>query len=173
VESQVWEKVSQFITDPDYLIAKAKSKVAQLQKGYKQMLQKEMQLQDEIKKLSAERQEFNTKARKERMSDEEFTPQIGALYDNELGVKRRLTSIEQEKGVFTKLDLEEQIKKYVTDLQAEMTELINANPQTSEERHQVFLLKKRIVDTVLVELRIDENREIHIKFHTDFLNHVG
>ncbi len=106
------------------------------------------------------------------MSDEEFTPQIGALYDKELGVKRRLTSIEQERDVFTKLDLEEQIKKYVADLQSEMTELINANPQTAEERHQVFLLKKRIVDTVLVEVRIDENREINIEFRTDFLNHV-
>ena len=172
-ETQVWEKVCQFITNPDYLLAQAKTKVSQLQKDYKQMQQEEMQLQDEIKKLSTERQDFITKACKERMSDEEFTPQIGVLYDKELGVKRRLTSIEQEKDVFTKLDLEEQIKKYVADLQAEMTELINANPQTSEARHQVFLLKKRIVDTVLVELRIDENRQIHIKFRTDFLNHVG
>ena len=98
------------------------------------MQQEEMQLQNEIKKLSAERQDFITKARKECMSDEEFIPQIGALYDKELGVKGRLTSIEQEKDVFTKLDLEEQIKKYVADLQSEMTELINANPQTSEER---------------------------------------
>jgi hypothetical protein len=54
-----------------------------------------------------------------------------------------------------------------------MAELIDATPQNPEERHQVFLLKKRIVDTVLVEARIDENREIHVKFRTDFLNHAG
>jgi uncharacterized protein (DUF3084 family) len=107
VESHVWEKISQFIANPDYLLAQAKIKVSQLQKDYKQMKQEEMQLQDEIKKLSAERQDFITKARKERMSDEEFTPQIGALYDKELGVKHRLTSIEQENDAFTKLDLEE------------------------------------------------------------------
>ena len=53
-----------------------------------------------------------------------------------------------------------------------MVELINVNPQTPEERHQVFLLKKRIVDTVLAEVRIDENREIHVKFCIDFLNHA-
>jgi len=32
----------------------------------------------------------------------------------------------------------------------------------------VFLLKKRVVDTVLEEARIDQNREIHIKFRSDF-----
>jgi hypothetical protein len=41
-------------------------------------------------------QEFITKARKERMPDEEFTPQIRTLYGKEPGVKRRLTTIERE-----------------------------------------------------------------------------
>jgi DNA-binding transcriptional regulator YdaS (Cro superfamily) len=158
-ETQIWEKVCQFITNPDYLLAQAKAKVTQLQK--------------EIKKLTAERQEFITKARRGQMADQEFTPQISALYDKELGVKRKLTAIEYGKDVFTKLDLEEQVKQYVADLQVEMAELIHANPQTLEERHQVFLLKKQIVDTVLEEARIDENREIHVKFRTDFLNHAG
>lgn len=68
----------------------------------------------------------------------------------------------------TKLDLEEQIKKYIAELQSEMSGLIHSDPQTPEERHQVFLLKKRVVDTVLKEARIDENREINIKFRSDF-----
>jgi len=129
-------------------------------------------LQKEIKRLNDERQEFITKARKERMPDEEFIPQIGTLREKDLRVQRRLTAIGQAKDNFTRLGLEEQIKKYVAELQSEMIELINANPQTTEERHQVFLLKKRIVDTILVEVRIDENREINIKFRTDFLNPV-
>ena len=169
-EAQVWEQVSQFITNPDYLLAQAKAKVFQLQKDSKQMQQEELHLQEEIKRLNAERQEFITKARKERMPDEEFTPQISALYDKERGVKRRLTTIERAKEDFTKLDFEEQVKKYVAELQSEMAELINADPQTLEERHEVFLLKKRIVDTVLAEVRIDENRGIHVMFRTDFLN---
>jgi hypothetical protein len=52
-------------------------------------------------------------------------PQIDALYDKELRVKRRLTAIEQEQEMFAVLDLEEQIKKYVADLQLEMDELMN------------------------------------------------
>ena len=123
-------------------------------------------MQEEIKKLNTERQEFITKARKERMPDEEFTPQIRALYDKERGVQRRLTTIERAKEDFTTLDWEAQVKKYVAELQTEMAELINSNPQTSEEKHQVFLLKKQIVDRVIAEARIDENRDIHIKFRT-------
>jgi len=168
-EAQVWEKVSQFITNPDYLLAEAEAKISRLQKDYEQMQQDELQLQEEIKKLNTERQEFITKARKERMSDEEFTPQISALYDKEKGVQRRLTTIERAKDDFTKLDSEEQVKKYVAELQSEMAELIYADPQTPEERHQVFMLKKQIVDRVLAEMRIDENRAIHLKFRTDFL----
>jgi hypothetical protein len=57
----------------------------------------------------------------------------------------------------------------VADLQLEVTELIHANPQTPEERHNVFRLKEHIVDRALVQARVDENHEIHIKFRTDFL----
>ncbi len=125
----------------------------------KQMQQEELHLQEEIKKLNDKRQEF--------------TPQIREHHDRQWRVQRRLTAIEQEKNAFTQLDLKEQVKKYVTELQLEMIELIHANPQNPEERHQVFLWKKRIVDTVLEEARIDENREIHVRFRTNFLAHGG
>lgn len=91
------------------------------------MQQKELQLQEEIKNLNAEHQEFITKARKERMPDEEFTPQISALHNKDLRMKRRLTTIARAKDAFTKLDLEEKVKKYVADLHVEMAELIHAN----------------------------------------------
>ncbi|HLO18497.1 MAG TPA: recombinase family protein, partial [Anaerolineales bacterium] len=172
-ESQVWEKVSQFITGPDYLLAQAKQKVVQLQRDSQQLQKDELQLQEEINKLNNERQEFITKARKGRMPDEEFTSQMSALYEKERGVQRKLITITRAKDDFIKLDLEEQVRKYVAELQSEMTELIHANPQTLEERHQVFMLKKRIVDTVLEEARIGENREIHLRFCTNFLDHVG
>jgi len=169
-EAQVWEKVSEFITNPAYLLAEAEAKVARLQKDYEQMQREEIHLHEELKRLNDERQEFITKARKGHISEEEFTSRISVMYDDDLGVKRRLTTIEKEKDAFEKLDLEEQVKKYVTELQSEMAELIAATPQTPDEKHQVFLLKKRIVDTVLTEARIDEKREIQIIFRTDFFN---
>jgi hypothetical protein len=54
--------------------------------------------------------------------------------------------------------LEERVSKYVADLQPKLAESINANPQTSEERHRVFLLKKRILNAVLAGATMDENR---------------
>jgi hypothetical protein len=87
----------------------------------------------------------------------------------ERGVQRRLTAIERAKDDFIKIDFEEQMKKYVTELQSEMTELIHAKLPTPEESHQVFLLKEHIVDRVLAEARVDKKREVHIKFRTDFL----
>ena len=164
-------KISQFIIASDSLLAQAKQKVVQLQRDSQQMQQEGLHLQGEIKKLKDERQEFITKARKERMPDEEFTSQMSALYDKERGVQRKLITIEQAKDDFMKLDLEEQVKKYEAELQSEMAELIHANPQTPEERHQVFMLKKRIVNTVWEEAGINENREIHVKFRTNFLLH--
>ena len=167
-EAQIWEKISEFITNPAYLLAEADAKVSRLQKDYEQMQREEIRLHQELKRLNDERQEFITKACKEQMSNEELTPQMNVLYEKERGVQRRLTTIERTKDDFTKLDLEEQIKKYVAELQSEMFELIRADPQTPEEKHQVFLLKKRVMDTVLEEARIDQNRQIHMKFRSDF-----
>jgi N-glycosylase/DNA lyase len=133
------------------------------------MQQEESHLQEEIRRLNDERQAFITKARKERMPDGEFTSQLSPLYDKERGVQRRLTAIKRAKDNFRQLDLEEQVKKYVAELQSEMTELIHANPQTLEEKHQVFLRKKHIVNRVLAEARVDENRDIHVKFRAEFL----
>ena len=160
--------MSEFITNPAYLLAEAEAKVSRLQKDYEQMQREELRLHKELNRLNDERQEFIIKACKERMPDEELTPQMDVLYEKERGVQRRLTTIERTKDDFTKLDLEEQIKKYVAELQSEMVELIHANPKTPEERHQVFVLKKRVVDTVLEEARIDQNRQIHMKFRSDF-----
>ena len=83
------------------------------------------------------------------------------------------TNGENNRYLLTELDLEKQSRKYVADLQSKTAELINTNPQTPEECNQVFLKKKRIVDTIVVEARIDENREIYAKFRTDLLNLAG
>ena len=137
------------------------------------MQQEEPRLQEEIHKPNDKRQEFITKARKEQMPHETLPSPMNAYWEKQRGVQRRLISIERAKDDFLKPDLEEQVIKYVADLRSEMTELIHANPQTPEERHQMFILKQRVVDTVLEEARIDKNRDVHVKFRTDFLSHAG
>jgi hypothetical protein len=85
-------------------------------------------------------------------------------------LKRRLAAIEQEMDAHANIDLEAQVNAYMADLQAGIEELKNAAPKAPEERHHFFLLKKRMVDMVVVEATIDGNRDIHVKFRVDFNN---
>jgi len=47
-------------------------------------------------------------------------------------------------------------------MQVGVEELKNAAPQNNEERHNVFLLKKQIVDTLVHRATIGRNREIMV-----------
>ena len=76
-------KVNEFITNLAYVLVEAEAKVSRLQKDHEQMQREEIRLHEELKRLNDERQEFITKVRKERMPDEEFIPQINALYEKE------------------------------------------------------------------------------------------
>jgi hypothetical protein len=53
-------------------------------------------------------------------------------------LKRRLTALEQEIEIYTRLDWEEKVKDYVADLRAGIDGLNKANPKTPEEQHYVF-----------------------------------
>ena len=50
----------------------------------------------------------------------------------------------------------------LADVQVEVEELKNAAPKNNEERHNVFLLKKQIVDTLVHKATIDINRQIMV-----------
>jgi len=68
---------------------------------------------------------------------------------------------------------EAKFNEYLDDLRAGIEELKNAAPETSEERHRVFLLKKKVVDVLLEEATIDEHKEIHVKIRVNLLKIVG
>lgn len=50
----------------------------------------------------------------------------------------------------------------LADVQVEVEELKNAAPKNNEERHNVFLLKKQIVDTLVHKATVDINRQIMV-----------
>ena len=52
--------------------------------------------------------------------------------------------------------------EHLADLQVIVDEFKNAAPQNDEERHNVFLLKRQIVDTLVHKATIDWNREITV-----------
>lgn len=59
--------------------------------------------------------------------------------------------------------------EYLEDLRIGVEELKNAAPQNDEERHQVFLLKKQMVDTLVHRATIDRNRKIVVDIRLNLL----
>jgi len=85
-------------------------------------------------------------------------------------LKRRLTLIEQEMEIYARLDWEEKVNDYVTDLQTGIEELNNAIPKVPEEQHHVFLLKKQLVDELVAEAMIDGKRDILVEFRAKIMD---
>ena len=67
---------------------------------------------------------------------------------------------------------EAKFNEYLADLRIGIEELRNATPQTDEERHQVFLLKRKVVETLLAGATIDKDREVHVTIRLKLLDIV-
>jgi hypothetical protein len=55
-------------------------------------------------------------------------------------------------------------------LKAGVDELKTVTPQTPEEQHEVFLLKKRVVDTLVERIEIDRERNLHVQIRLNLLD---
>ena len=68
---------------------------------------------------------------------------------------------------------EQRIEEYWADLQAGIEEIKNAAPQTPEEQHELFLLKKRIVNSLVSRVTIDKERNLEVTIRFDLFNLEG
>lgn len=168
-EAQVWEKLCEFVMNPAFLMAQAKRLAHDFEQNRSILQQNLQQVRDEQVLLTKERQEFITHARVTRMDHEEFSKKIAVHYEKAARVDKRETVIKDEINAYADLDFDARVSAYVRDLQAGLEDVINANPQNDEERHKLFLMKRRFVDTLLEEVMIDGDRQIHVKFRADVL----
>jgi len=53
---------------------------------------------------------------------------------------------------------EENVVEFLDDLRTGVEELKVVAPQTTEEQHEVFMLKKRVIDTLVERIEIDKDR---------------
>jgi site-specific DNA recombinase len=169
-ETQVWKKLYEFAMNPEFLHTQAKDLVKQLQQRYEHLQKERGQILEELEKESAKRQEVITEARIKMRADAVFDARMRELYAVEERLKRRLTALEQEIDPYVRLDWEEKVKEYVTDLQAGIIELNNTIPKTSEEQHRVFLMKKQLVDELVTEAMIDGKRDIQVEFRAKIMD---
>ena len=172
-EAQVWKSLCEFVMDPAFLLARAKRLVHQIQQNRSLSQQNLQRVRDEQLAGTKERQEFITHALVTRMDDDEFGGKMAVYYEKEAQLKRRETAIQEEMNTYADLDFDARVNAYVKNLQAGLEELNSANPQTSEERHALFFMKKRLVDTLVEEVMIDGNRQIQVKFRADLVNLVS
>ena len=172
-EAQVWKSLCEFVMDPAFLLARAKRLVHQIQQNRSLSQQNLQRVRDEQLAGTKERQEFITHALVTRMDDDEFGGKMAVYYEKEAQLKRRETAIQEEMNTYADLDFDARVNVYVKDIQAGLEELNSANPQTSEERHALFFMKKRLVDTLVEEVMIDGNRQIQVKFRADLVNLVS
>jgi len=169
-ETQVWEKLYEFVMNPDFLHAQARDLVKQLRQRYENLQKGRGQILEELEQESAKRQQVITEARRKMRADAEFDTRMRELYIVEERLKRRLTAVEQEIDTYVRLDWEEKIKSNVVDLQAGIEGLNNAIPKTPEEQHRVFLLKKQLVDELVAEAMIDGKRDIQVEFRAKIMD---
>ncbi len=169
-EAQVWEKLYEFVTYPDFLLAQAKDLVHQLQQNYEFLQQVQKELLKDLEEQSHKRQKIITDARKTLRDDDEFAEQMRELYSEEERLKSRLTTIEQELKTYTEMDGETKTNDYVTNLQTGIKELNNANSESIDEQHRIFLLKKPLMDELLAEATIDGELNIQVEFRAKIID---
>jgi hypothetical protein len=169
-EAQVWEKLYEFVMNPDFLLAQAKELVDQLQQNHEYLQKAQQQLLEELEEQFIKRQKIITQARKAQKIDDDFDEQMSELYEIEERLKRRLAVIEQEMDTCAGMDWEAKVNEYVKNLQAGIEELNSATPQTPEEKHRVFLMKKQLVDELVAEALIDGKRDIRVKFRAKIID---
>jgi len=169
-EMQVWGKLYEFVMNPDFLLAQAKELVHELQQNYEYLQKTQKQLLEELDEQFIYRQQVITEARKARRVDADFDEQMSELYEIEEQLKRKLSVVEQKMNTFAGMDWGTKVNEYVADLQAGIEELNSVLPQTPEEQHRNFLLKKQLVDELVAEAIIDGKRDIQVQFRAKIIN---
>ena len=78
-ETQVWEKLYEFVMNPDFLYAQARDLVRQLRQRYEHLQKEQQEILEELEKESAKRQQVITEARKKMRADAVFDARMREL----------------------------------------------------------------------------------------------
>jgi DNA invertase Pin-like site-specific DNA recombinase len=168
-DAQAWQKICEAVDKPQYLLAQARKLVEQLRASADTLHEDQARLENEIEALTTERQWLITQARKGSITTADMEYQLGAMTLQEVSLKRELSSLGQAININTLNDWEAKINEYLADLRAGIEALKNAAPQDEEERHNLFLLKKQIVDTLVERITITKDRVLKVEIRLNLL----
>lgn len=94
--------------------------------------------------------------------------QLGTLTLQEVNLKRDLESVGQAVDIQLFGDWEEKVEEYLTDLKVGIASL-NDDPQSPEDKLEIFELKRQTVTTLVRKVTIDCNRELHVEISLNLL----
>ena len=168
-DKDVWEKVCKAINKPEILLAQARKIVAKLQDSAQILDDEQDRIQKELDALATERQWLITQARRGGITESDMDYQLSEIAQQELSLKRDYVSIGQAVNIQALGDWEAKVKEYLADLQIGLDSL-NATPQNDEEMQEIFEIKKQTVNTLVSQVTIDRNRELHVEISLNLLN---
>ena len=167
----VWQKVCDAIERPEYLLGQAKNLVAQMRNGTTALEEERARIKKQIKELMEERQWVITRARKARLTTSDLDNQLSQVTLQEIALKRELSSLGPVIDIQSLDNWDLKVADYLTDLQVGIEELKTMTaPQNEEERHEIYLLKKKVVDTLVERVDIDKDRNLHVHIRLNLLD---
>ncbi len=169
-DALVWEKVCEAINNPEHLLRLARKFVEELREKADTLHIDRARIKKELEVIIENRNWVITQARQRKFTATDMEYQLGILTVQEVSLKRELASLGRSININALENWEAKVNAYLEDLQAGIEELQNAAPQTKEERHEIFLFKKRIVNTLVSRVTIDKNRDLKVEIRMDLLD---
>jgi hypothetical protein len=165
-DDYVWEKVCSIIENPDLLLLEAGRFIDELRQNAGTRAADKERLHRELDGLTMERQWVITQARKGAISEADMELQLAALSSQELSLRQELVELSDVVRLAALEGWEIQARAYIAELR-EGLEMINAVPQSDEERRQLFEAKRQIVRTLVEKVLIEKDRTLRVIFHLD------
>ena len=110
-----------------------------------------------------------TLARQGKFTNTDMEQQLATLTLQEISYKRDLSALGQTININVLDNWEAKFEEYLADLQAGVEALKDTAPQNEEERYNLFLLKKQVVDTLVQRVTISKDRKINVEIRLDLL----
>jgi DNA invertase Pin-like site-specific DNA recombinase len=168
-DDEVWGKICGTIDNPEYLLSQARNLVDQLWANAANLHEERGRIEKELERINADRQWVITLARQGKFTNNDMEQQLATLTLQEISCKRELSALGQTININALNKWEAKFEEYLADLQVGVAELKEVAPQSEEERHNLVLLKKQVVDTLVERVTIGKSREITVEIRLDLL----
>lgn len=162
----IWEKVYTTINKTELLLGQASRFVEELKATIKIVEENEARIRQELEAFTEKRQWLIPPARKGYITAAVLEHQLNPMNMLELELKRELSTLGQAINIELLDQWEVKVKEHPQDTQTEIEAFNNAAAQNKDERHEIFVLKKEIVDTLVEKYQTVDQEPILMCFST-------